>query len=503
MLALAASAGAQPVIDAATVAAFIDRPLTITGTGFGERNPASSLILVRGAGSRRIGATDGEIVEWTDRKIVARLPGDAQSCRLRVPTAGGESREAVLEIYRYEWFDLPPTPGTNALPLAIARATDGTLWINQEFHLELQRLDPATGRVTGIPIPRPPAPGPFALELSGLDIQTQISMAGEDVMVDPGARVWFTQGGGYLYEGRHPNHSRIVRYDPAAPEPNRFRVYNVPGEGNQVIGLAWDARRGRVWFAEGGLERGRKIVSFDPERVPWDNTFDFSRPPEGRVCPKGGPYDDCLRVYELPTGSRQPAHLALDRGGHVWYTAFWGNRIGRLDPESGRVLEYPLPESVSPAPPAQVLGSGPWQIVIAPDGAIVFGEHFDAAIGRFDPGRATDGRCLELDAGGRNPCISEIVDRGIDLARDFLHSIAFAPDGRLWFTEHGPEEGETAASLGFVTADWRDVVRLPPLALYPGNGNAAAAGLAVDPSSGDLWFCEFWRRRIGRLQRVD
>jgi streptogramin lyase len=132
---------------------------------------------------------------------VIRLPQGARSGRLRIKTAAGESHNTRLEVYRYEWFDIPPTQDTNAMPLSIARAADGTLWINQEFHY----------------------------------------------------------------------HSRIVCYDPAAPEMNRFRVYNVPGDWNQVIGLVWDTRRNRLWFAEGGLDRGRKIISFDPERVRWDS----------------------------------------------------------------------------------------------------------------------------------------------------------------------------------------------------------------------------------------
>ena len=102
-----------------------------------------------------------------------------------------------------------------------------------------------------------------------------------------------------------------------------------------------------------------------------------------------------------------------------------------------------------------------------------------------------------------NPCIREIADTGIDLTRDQMHSIAFAPDRRLWFSEHGPQKGATAASIGFVTADRGEVVRLPPLAAYSGNGNAGVAGLAIDPISGDVWFCEFWRRRIGRIRRLE
>jgi len=503
-LMVATEASAQPTTNGgATAAAFAQGLLTITGAGFGEPGRTSAFVLIEAGTVRRIPSTAVEITHWADRQIVVHLPEGARSGRFRIETADGTSRDVRLEVYRYDWFDIPPTSGTNALPLAMARAADGTLWINQEFHLDLQRFDPGLGSVFGISIPRPPMPGAFALSILGNDIRTQMSGLGEDVIVDPAGSVWFTEGGGYLYRGRHPNHSRVVRYDPKAPEPDRFRVYNVPGDWNQVTGLAWDARRARLWFAEGGLDRGRRIVSFDPEHVRWDNTFDFSRPLDDRICRSGGPYEDCFRVYELPEGSRQPAHLALDRDGRIWYTAFWGNRIGRLDPQSGAVLEYPLPKTVSTAKPAQVFGSGPWQIVVAPDGDIVFNTHFDATIGRLTPDRATGEACLALDVTGRNPCIREIADTGIDLARDWLHSIAFTPDGRLWFTEHGPQEGATAASLGFVTQDWREIVRLPPLASFPGDGNAATAGLAIDPATGDVWFCEYWRRRIGRLRRVD
>jgi streptogramin lyase len=494
---------AQPSVDGTTITAFVGRFLTITGTGFGELDSSSRLVLNQGLNTRYISAISDEILSWTDRKIVIPLPDSAKSGRFRIETAAGKSQEIRIEVYSYEWFDIPPTPGTNALPLAIARAANGVLWVNQEFHLDLQHFDPATGRVTAISIPRPPMPGPFALSLFGNDFQTQISGAGEDIIVDPGGRVWFTQGGGYLYEGKHPNHSRVVCYDPKAPERDRFRVYNVPGDGNQVIGLTWDEGRGRLWFTEGGLDHGNKIVSFDPEHVRWNNTFDFSRSLDDHICRPGGPYDACFHVYELPEGSKQPAHLALDRDGQVWYTAFWGNSVGRLDPKSGAVIEYPLPQTTSTAQPAQVLGSGPWQIVVAPNGDIVFNTHFDATIYRIPIKHAADPSCRALDADGRNPCIRQVADTGIDTAQDIIHSIAFAVDGRLWFTEGGPEQGSTDVSLGFVTPDWNGIVRLPPLAGFEGEGNASASGLVIDPATGDIWFCEFWRHRIGHLHRTD
>src|SRR6185436_18606920 len=140
VLTLATPAWAQPRVDASTVAAFVDQPLTITGSGFGPREASSHLAVTQGSETRRIAATAGEIVEWTDRTVVVRLPPGARSGRLRIESTAGYSRDVRLDVYRYDWFDIPPTANTNALPLAIARAADGTLWINQEFHLDLQRV---------------------------------------------------------------------------------------------------------------------------------------------------------------------------------------------------------------------------------------------------------------------------------------------------------------------------------------------------------------------------
>ena len=44
----------------------------------------------------------------------------------------------------------------------------------------------------------------------------------------------------------------------------------------------------------------------------------------------------------------------------------------------------------------------------------------------------------------------------------------------------------------------KTIVRLPPL---PGEGQAAADGIAIDSKTGDIWFAEYWRHRLGRLRR--
>jgi len=498
----AGAACSPPQLDAPILGTIQETTLTIPGSGFASPGPGSAII-ARVAGQRiNIPSTSKAVLLWEDTKIVLAIDDAARSGTVRVRTPAGVSEPARFEVYKYEWFDIPPTEGTNALPLSIGVDDDSQLWINQEFHRAFQHFDPATGVVRGLAIPRPPDPGPFASTIFR-DHRTQTSVLGEDVIVDPLGRVWFTQGGGYLYSGENPNHSRVVCYDPDAEPGQEWRIYNMPGDWNEIIGLAWDESRGRMWVAQGGLETGPILASFDPERIPFDNHFDFSQSLLHQVCEEGEPTDDCYRVYRLPERSRQPAHLLVDRRGLVWYTAFWGNRIGVLNPESGRVIEYPLPAAIGLGDPVWIVGSGPWQIVEAPDGDVLFNEYFDSTIGRFNAGRILDPACQSLNGEGRNPCITEWVVPGADLRNQTVHSIALDGRNRLWFTQDASKDTATDASLGFITADGRHVVRLPSLADFPANAVNASTGIAIDRATGDIYFCEFQRKRLGRLRLVE
>jgi streptogramin lyase len=499
---LAAPPGAPPRFDAPVFATIRPVPLTLTGEHFGAPGPGADLVFRFADGTRLVVAsTSPRVLAWEDGRIVLDIGEDALSGAVRVRTPEGASPPARLDVFAYDWFDIPPTAGTNALPLALATGADGQVWVNQEFHLDFQHLDPTTGVVTGLPIPKPPGPGPFATTLFG-DHRTQTSTLGESILVDPQGRVWFTQGGGSLYSGQYPNHSRVVAYDPAAPDGERYRVYNMPGDWNEVIGIAWDEARGRMWVAQGGLEAGPALASFDPERIPWDNDFDFSVSLIDQVCEVGEPEDDCYRLYRLPEESLHPAHLEVAENGLIWYTAYWGRRIGVLEPASGRHFGFPVPEAIGTAPPVWIVGAGPWEIVQAPGGDIIFNEFFDSTVSRFDASRLLDPACRRLDGDGRNPCMTDFVVPGADLTHEQVHSIAYDLEGRLWYTQHGDRDTLTEASLGYITADWQHIVRLPSLGLFPANDAPAANGIAVDPTTGDLYFAEFFRKRIGRLHLV-
>ncbi|MGB0952648.1 MAG: hypothetical protein ACPG31_05450 [Planctomycetota bacterium] len=493
--------GPGPVVDNLEIATWQGGLIEIHGQGLGSAVPTSSLQFRSGGRTFTLLSTAPEILHWSDHRIQVQMPEDMPSGKLRVRNFGGSSAPIKLELYAYDWFDIPPTPGTNASPLSITVDSQERVWVNEEFQRAFQRLELNTGVVTGLPYPMPVDPGPFASTIFS-DHRTQSSILGEDVIVDPLGRIWFTQGGGSLYSGIHPNHSRVVCVLPDEPGGPEFRVYNVPHDWNEVIGLAWDPVREWIWFAEGSLASGSRIVGFDPELIPWDNDFDFSTSLAHQVGTPGLETDPVFHYFDVPNPTAHAAHILVHSNGDLYFTEFWGSAIGRLQPFTGGFTRYPVPAPISRATPSFIVGAGPWQIVEAPNGDVIFNEFFDATITRFDITRADDPLAQQLDAQGANPAMVDHVIPRYDARHEQLHSIAYDMEGRLWYTLHTADEDDLDAAVGYLTADASSMTRFSPMGVSAGTRAWSAAGIAMSPTTGDLFLAEFWRKRIGRLMRV-
>jgi streptogramin lyase len=48
--------------------------------------------------------------------------------------------------------------------------------------------------------------------------------------------------------------------------------------------------------------------------------------------------------YDLPNNLIQPHDVMLDRAGNVWYSDFGQMFLGKMDPKTGKVTQYPIPE---------------------------------------------------------------------------------------------------------------------------------------------------------------
>jgi streptogramin lyase len=94
--------------------------------------------------------------------------------------------------------------------------------------------------------------------------------------------------------------------------------------------------------------------------------------------PKGAATRVIYTEYDLPKNTRQPHDVIVDAQGMAWYASFGEQILGKLDPRTGKVTEYPVP-LLKPGKPTGILGmrfdkdQNPW-----------LGLQFQGGIAKFD-----------------------------------------------------------------------------------------------------------------------
>lgn len=131
-------------------------------------------------------------------------------------------------------------------------------------------------------------------------------------------------------------------------------------------------------------------------------------PPNSRRAPKLIPGDVAVTFKEwvVPTlgqRSRDPIEAA---DGSIWWAGQWGNLIGRIDPATGKMTEYPLPE-----------GSKPHTVTLDAAGNVWYTGNKNGTVGKLDPRTGEITVYKMPDPAARDP-----------------HSAIFDQAGILWFT---------------------------------------------------------------------
>ena len=85
-----------------------------------------------------------------------------------------------------------------------------------------------------------------------------------------------------------------------------------------------------------------------------------------------------ITEYDLPNPLIQPHDVVLDRDGNVWYSDFGQMFLGKMDPKTGKVTQYPIPV-VKPGSPVGTL-----DLEIDKDGNPWVGVMYQSAIAKFD-----------------------------------------------------------------------------------------------------------------------
>ncbi len=95
--------------------------------------------------------------------------------------------------------------------------------------------------------------------------------------------------------------------------------------------------------------------------------------------PKGRATRVVYTEYDLPRPEVAPHDVIVDKTGIVWFSSFGEQNLGRLDPKTGEVTEYPYPKHRQDAP------TGSLGLRADAAGNLWLGNMYQAAIVKFDP----------------------------------------------------------------------------------------------------------------------
>jgi streptogramin lyase len=124
--------------------------------------------------------------------------------------------------------------------------------------------------------------------------------------------------------------------------------------------------------------------------------------------------------YDLPQRTRQPHDVIVDSKGLAWYASFGEQILGKLDPATGHVTEYPVP-LLKPSAPTGILGvrfdkdENPW-----------LGMQFQGGIAAFDRKTETF-RTWSLPAELNGP---HVQINQVSPGRSYV-------DGKVWLQDAG------------------------------------------------------------------
>jgi len=179
--------------------------------------------------------------------------------------------------------------------------------------------------------------------------------------------------------------------------------------------------------------------------------------------------------YDLPRATIEPHDVLVDEQGIAWYSSFGEQNLGRLDPRSGKVREFPIPE-MKQGFPTGLLG-----LRADRDGNLWLGNMYQAQIVKFD--RKTQ----KFTTWPLPP------EQNIDAAQVNMVSPQYAHvDGKVWTQNNGFAGVHRLDIATGKIETWEPFKNAPkgePHNIYD----------VVPDSQNNAWFTDFRRKHIGRI----
>ncbi len=193
--------------------------------------------------------------------------------------------------------------------------------------------------------------------------------------------------------------------------------------------------------------------------------------------PKGRDTRAIVTQYDVVRPTSEPHDVLVDKEGKVWYTDFGEMFIGKFDPKTLKLVEYPIEKFKDKAP------TGLLSIEFDRDGKIWFDTMYQGSLGRLDP---KTGKIAYY------PLAPEYNDDTVQLNFTGLrHDV----DGKVWTKSVGTQH---IFRLDLKTSKWE---RFHPTDYLPAD-KVKGAGIyqVISDSQNNLWMAEF---TVGHLGKID
>ena len=193
--------------------------------------------------------------------------------------------------------------------------------------------------------------------------------------------------------------------------------------------------------------------------------------------PKGAATHVIITEYHLPRASMAPHDVLRDKNGIIWFSEFSDQAIGALDPKTGKVTEYPIPDP-KPNSPTGTLD-------LEPDGQgdYWFAMMFQTGLAKFDP-ETKSVQTFPIPAALNSDAAQQsmVMPRGL------------TADGKVW-TNMVNRQSVMRLDLATGAFELIDPFASTP----PGAGvEHSPYGMVVD-SKNDLYFMDFGDTNIVRI----
>jgi len=384
------------------------------------------------------------------------------------------SRDVQVRIVNLGTVDA----GSFEVELAYRGPTTGAL------NKHVSRLDASSSRWVSFRLANL-APGAYTVSIeidpaNEVDENAECNNADEMMLVVPTDNLYLpvtTMRGGRAITApsvRNAGPAQAPKASPRAEEPG-FQEFQMPAGNSYPAQIALDLANQVAWISE---RDGNKIAQFDLQTQTWG------------------------QEYKIPTAGSQPWGLVVDAQGNVWFAETAGNKIGKLDPATGKITEYDIP-----TPDSQ-----PWAVAIGDDGSVWFTERSGNKIGRLAPdtGQFSEHDLLTLGAqpvgiatqgiyvwftmtavnklGRLRTSDGRIIEFTSPTPDSAPQDVALNPRGKPWFTLR---QGNKLLFIDIETHGLYTEFPVPTV-------NSEPVGLAID---GDvaIWFTEQAGNKLGRF----